>query len=261
MWCSTCRQDVPAIPAPHGETGKRCLRCNAVMPETADAIVPEGSPAARFEGETIERLFARCPVDIDDWQLDADLRAAERLIKSCGRELRVDDASGNGSSAIPAANMPGWDDIPAANPRSRRMEEPPAKSRSGTLTWTILSLGIMSFVCGGVLMGWSYIGQRNDLWNIGLPFALLGQAGLIIGLIMQLDGLWQSSRDTSTTLHELDDQLSELRTATTRIHAPARQTAQPFHAHFSEQGNPNALLADIKGQLDSLTARLGKVEG
>ena len=260
MWCSTCRQDVPAIPAPHGETGKRCLRCNACMPETADAVVPEPTLASRFEGDAVERLLSRCPIDQDDWQLDADLRSAERLIKSCGREVRFDAANTTeGSANIPAAHLPGWDEIPAAAAvRTRRGEELPAKSRTGNLTWTILSLGIMAFVCGGVLMAWSYLGQRDDLWHIGLPFALVGQAGLIIGLIMQLDGLWQNNRDTSTSLHELDDQITELRSATTRVHSPARHSAQPFHVHFAEHANPNALLADIKGQLDSLSARLGK---
>ena len=57
------------------------------------------------------------------------------------------------------------------------------------MAWAILSLGLAVFACGAVLLGWSLIGERDDLWPIGMPLAILGQAGSILGLILQLDGL------------------------------------------------------------------------
>jgi hypothetical protein len=116
----------------------------------------------------------------------------------------------------------------------------------------------MAFVCGAVLLIWSYVEQRDELWSIGLPFALVGQAGLIIGLVLQLDGLSQNNRRTSETLYELDDQLHELKQAATQLTVAHSSPSQSFYAHFADGAQPHLLLADLKGQLDLLATKLAK---
>src|SRR5205814_4004143 len=76
----------------------------------------------------------------------------------------------------------GSDEFDPPNPTS---EQP----RSNTAAWTIVSLSLAVFACGAVLLAWSLLGQREDLWPVGLPLALIGQAGLIVGLVLQIDGL------------------------------------------------------------------------
>jgi hypothetical protein len=94
------------------------------------------------------------------------------------------------------------------------------------------------------------------LWPIGLPLALIGQAGLIIGLVLQLDGLWQSNRQTAETLSELDGELSRVRHATTLLTTTKNASAQSFYAHMAEGASPQLLLADLKGQLDLLAQQM-----
>ena len=121
-----------------------------------------------------------------------------------------------------------------------------------------MSLGLMSFVCGGVLLAWSFIGHRNDLWGLGMPITLVGQFGLLLGLVLQLDHLWQASRHTADTLNAVDDRLSEINHATTLLRTTHSSPAQSFYAHYAEGAHPHLLLADLKGQLDLLSAKMSQ---
>jgi hypothetical protein len=80
-----------------------------------------------------------------------------------------------------------------------------------------------------------------------MPLALVGQAGLILGLILQLDGLWHSSRKTAAAITELDDELKNVRQATTLL-----STSR------SSGAGPQLLLADLKGQLDLLAQQMAR---
>lgn len=124
----------------------------------------------------------------------------------------------------------------------------------------MLSLGLMTFVCGGVLLGWSLLSGRGELWSLGLPLILAGQASLIVGLVFQLDGLSQSNRETSQTLEELDDQLHDLQHATTMLGTTHSGGARSFYAHMAEGASPQMLLTDLKGQMDLLAVRLAQAQ-
>ena len=112
------------------------------------------------------------------------------------------------------------------------------------------------FACGAVLLGWSLVAQRDDLWPIGMPLALIGQAGLILGLVLQLDGLWRTSRSTNAALSQLDGELASVRQATTLLSTSHASGGQAFYVHLAEGANPQLLLADVKGQLDLLTQQM-----
>src|SRR5262249_5161295 len=135
---------------------------------------------------------------------------------------------------------------------------PPRAPRSHTAAWAILSLGLAVFACGAVLLGWSLVAQREDLWPVGMPLALIGQAGLILGLILQLDGLWHTSRHTAAALSELDGELKSVRQATTLLSTSHSPSAQSFYLHLAEGATPQLLLADLKGQIDLLAQQMAK---
>jgi hypothetical protein len=122
----------------------------------------------------------------------------------------------------------------------------------------LLSVGLMAFIFGGVLLTWSFVADRADLWRLGMPFALGGQAGLILGLVFQLEGLWRSNRTSDKTLTELDEKISELRHATALLTTSQSASAQSFYLHLAEGASPHLLLADVKGQLDLLAMRMAE---
>ena len=91
-------------------------------------------------------------------------------------------ATTTGARAMtPGYSPPRREPIPPAVTKEAKEAAPPKHG----LAWTILSLGLMALVCGGVLVAWSFAANRPDLWKLGLPITLAGQAGLIIGLLTE----------------------------------------------------------------------------
>jgi hypothetical protein len=293
MWCSSCQQDVPAIASPEDRT-VRCAKCREELrrdglrgvdqPEIAAARPgsrsggksPSPPPTAESDIEVpTHAFFERPPFDLDTWEWDEDLREAERLIRTWGAsggDVRTRDASKSpspkdgpvasdwlrGVSAASSSGIPNSPRWPASPPAPR-----PAPSGQRTpsrghpiLTWLMLSLGVMALVFGSVLLGWSTWTNRPDLWTLGLPFALGGQAALVIGLVLQLDNLWQSNHAATETMTELDGQLMELRRATSQLSNTHSAASQSFYFHLAEGCSPHLLLADLKGQLDLLALRI-----
>lgn len=266
MWCSHCQHEVPVLASPHAPAEQRCPRCKRKLAsERAPGPASEVSVdrATSKENAALTLSLAGLPVELDDWELNDDLRATKRILAlvKAGGMRAVDDSVWDRlprkSEALERRDLP---EPPVARNRVSRPALQPDQNcaptpRSG-LGWLMLSLGLMAFVCGGVLVAWSFFANRPDLWRLGLPITFAGQAGLVFGLVLQLDGLWQSSRQAAETLGELDEELAEIKHATTLLTTTHSSPAQSFYAHYSGGASPQLLLADLKGQLDLLATRL-----
>jgi hypothetical protein len=224
---------------------------------------------------TLERLSRPAldarPLALDeDWQLKAEVNAVHRLVDNLRKQttLRFDGPAAQSAPAphsigshAPAAQSSAPRRYSAAEPNSATVVEPRLKTSAppaSLLAWSILSLGMSVFACGGVLVAWSLLASREDLWPIGMPLALLGQAGLVLGLVLQLDGLWNSNRRTADSIHALDDELVRVRQATTLLASSHSTPAQSFYVHLAEGAAPQLLLADLKGQLDLLAEQMAR---
>jgi hypothetical protein len=191
MWCSTCQHDVSA-PASDEAQAACCSACGNVL---CRQDAPE---------ETVIRLPAPAPkLPDEDWQLEADLRSVQRLLASL-RTTRIDPPA-----ALDAPHLPAIDSRLLAD----AIQAPSAagSSQASWAAWTAVLLGVAALACGAVLLGLSVAQEREDLWSLGLPLALGGQAALIVGLVLQLEGLWQTSRQTARSVSVLDDELARLR--------------------------------------------------
>jgi hypothetical protein len=265
MWCSNCRQDVPAIATP--DDGKvRCTKCRQQIasksagrsdPLASASKTPDESPADETKGEIPAWAFVeRPPIDIDAWQWDEDLLEAERLVRAYGptREAPASQTAEHRHSTTPTARVDRAHARDTAPKRTASLRSP----KFAFLSWAVLSLGVMALVFGGVLIGWSFWSGQQQFWTLGLPFTLGGQAGLILGLVLQLDGLWQSNQDATVVLTDLDEQIDELRQATSLLTTSHSSHAQSFYFHLAEGASPHMLLSDLKGQLDLLAMRMAK---
>ncbi len=268
MWCSNCRQDLPAIAigdaAQCAQCGQRLTRSGSDVMESSkfggageDGIDLSASTAQSTTTATVEM-----PLAADDgWLLDEQVRHLQRRMHvplAVPAPTIGDHAAW--TSEIAQSDL--WNSATAAKPidRSKRSAARPtsvaSKRRPSFTAWAILSLGLMSFLCGGVLLVWALVGRRNDLWSLGMPLALVGQFGLLLGLVLQLDHLWQANRRTSETLDVVDERLHEINHATTLLQSSHSLPAQSFYAHLAEGAHPHLLLADLKGQLDILAAKM-----
>lgn len=249
MWCIECQQDVPALPA-GDKQGLCCARCGqAVRVDRADAGISR--PA------------------YDSWELGEELRQIERLLQidptsrvkpepppRC-ESARL-DLSHNGPTAW---HIPSSSPIPAivAEPIPPIQHKTPAGDRNSVLsafTWSALSVGTAGFVCGGILMGWSLVTHRQELWVIGLPAALVGQIALLIGLTLQLDRLWRANRKAAAKLDTVDEQLNQLKASTTLAGVTSSSTAGVFYSHLASGASPQLLLTDLKSQIDLLALKI-----
>ena len=259
MWCSTCQQDVPGLGSPSGEGELRCGKCGGGLSggKPASAV----TVAAASAGRTL-----RSPPALDeDWALEAELRGVERLMQSLkSRPPLADSTIVQSRSPERAANrhsiqsehVPGAD-APGSPTRAAGLNKA-IQPRSHAAAWCILSLGLAVFACGAVLLGWSLIAKRDDLWPVGMPLALIGQAGLVLGLVLQLDGLWHSNRRTADVLSELGGELKDVRQATSLLSTTHSSGAQSFYFHLAEGASPQMLLADLKGQMDLLAQQMAR---
>ena len=227
MWCDSCQR---ASSTAQSADTTHCARCGKLLPQAV----------------TRAKSITRLTLPEDDWRLEADIRSVHRLMDNLRGKKRID----------PLPNLAEPHRVRAS--QVERSSERPAAPRSNFAAWAILSVGLTTFACGAVLLGWAYAAGREDLWPIGMPLTLIGQAGLILGLVLQLDGLWQSSHQTQQTLVTLDDELTRVRQATTLLSTSHSGPAQSFYAHMAEGATPQLLLADLKGQLDLLAQQMDK---
>jgi hypothetical protein len=268
MWCSTCQQDVPGLGSPSSGGELRCGKCGAFMEAANQANIAAGdstepgsvAAACQADKVSLEKLLRSAPLGEEDWALEAELRGVQRLLGSL--KSRAPNSSALVSlharhNSLAACHANSSEQLPETDVSS------PAQSvamqpRGHAAAWVILSLGLAVFACGAVLLGWSLVGQREDLWPVGMPLALIGQAGLVLGLILQLDGLWSSSRKTEQALSELDGELRTVRQATTLLSTSYSGGAQSFYLHLAEGASPQLLLADLKGQMDLLARQMSR---
>ncbi len=275
----------------------RCLRCASPLtkPDEERAIddalgldspgLPEEMPAVSLGVEPDEELVdesfssyeepdvkgdrASAPdVDDDPWDLDISLAETRRLL---GQHSPVADANDQMPVNEPLASLLQMAATSTTSQPSTASGDPQhkhRKQRSGEVlsgvksivAWTAICLGLTAFACGGVLLGWSVLGDRGELWSLGVPITLVGQVALLVGLCFQLDRLWSENRDTSKRLGQMDEQLDELRQSTRLLGTPYHSASQNFYAHLSEGASPKMLLSDLKGQIDLLSIRMGQQE-
>ena len=81
---------------------------------------------------------------------------------------------------------------------------------------------------------------------------------LLMGAILQLDGLWENNQANFEMLDQLDQQLTDLRHATNMLSVSNSQASQSFYMHLAEGANPQMLLADLKGQIDLLSMKMAQ---
>jgi uncharacterized membrane protein YidH (DUF202 family) len=272
MWCKKCRQDVPSVPSKSGRL--RCLRCGTFVANdtTAESTVNVASGVGAMADCGLE-LDAGAPtrskpsLDFDDWDLDPDLRSFKNArhaakvreyptVPPRATSYRIDGAHPTTLAWQPTAFEPVPQMMQFAEERPSERHE--TAKRASWLAWAVMSLGLMAFTCGGVLLGWSFMSSRPDLWNLGMPVTVAGQIMLLVGLVLQLERIWQNNRYAVDKLEEVDERLADIKHSQSLLRVSHSSPAQAFYTHMAEGANPSLLLADLKGQLDLLAVKLAE---
>ena len=271
MWCKVCQQDAPGIRS--RDRGQLCCaRCGTELPGS-------GQPAAGApSGVGADESPAERP-RYDSWETNERLRHIDRVLhcettrpapphlaspQGSARRIDAAEESPRGwhageSLADRSANRVGMSDRAGSVARRRASDWGDRALAMGV--WLALSLGIMALVCGGILLAWSAIAKRPELWSIGLPIAIVGQVALLLSLILQLDRIWHNHRSTAAQLDDFDGQIHDLRSAAAMLTTTHSSPATAFYAHYCGGASPDVLLTDLKSQLDLLAIKIGTSEG
>ncbi|MBN1394049.1 MAG: hypothetical protein JW959_03375 [Pirellulales bacterium] len=249
MWCKDCRQDVPALISGDNQSFC-CPRCGGILCAESKSNCQSDPPAD--------------PTSYDGWEMGEELDELGRTLRGARLDDRLSKAIHRREAKRfdrPHADLPDWHSTAAA---SSQLERKPDAVKSGAvlgaLIWCSLALGTMGFICGGVLMGWSLIAGREELWAIGVPAALIGQIALLVGLVLQLDRIRRDHRRSADKLEDVDERLSDLKTAATLLSANNGAASTAFYAHFAGGASPQLLLTDLKSQLDLLATKIAREE-
>lgn len=261
MWCRNCRQDVPCVGS--GEEGKlRCLRCDGPLEKSPRAVNldPPELPPSSEEAVASANHGAGEPSALDNWEMEEELRHLGRKL-GCDRDCpeTPQDAQPPEFGRVESGHEgpSGWHRGEAAKPAGQPVR---GFSLAVLVAWLAASLGMMAFVCGGVLVAWSLIADRPELWNLGLPLALGGQLALLLGLLLQLDRMRQDNRQAASKLDNVDEQLHDLRTTTTMLGTSHNSPGGAFYSHLAGGASPHLLLSDLKGQLDLLAVKIEQMQ-
>ncbi|MEX2113376.1 MAG: hypothetical protein WD845_09335 [Pirellulales bacterium] len=238
-----------------------CARCGREMATGAQGTPPTGNLAAAAESG-IDLGNAGSASDFAAWELDQQVR---RLQARVGTWRRFDPPrEAAGQPAFVQADEP----EPSQRAKRRRIDAPhsavPRKAKrrvrrartSSPLGWWLLALGLMTFSCGTALLVCSWIEHRQELWNLGVAIAIGGQVGLLSGLVLQLERIWQNGRLAVRKLNQVDAQLHAMQRATSNWNATHGTASQAFYTHMAEEASPDILLADLQGQLDMLSSEI-----
>lgn len=256
MWCKHCRQDVQGVRSPD-QVGANCARCGSLLLGDEQSARLEVSGVAKSAAHGIDLGEApplHSHATFEDWELDERYRRVQARV---GR-WKHQGAQASPQTAAPS-RQPTWHAherhtaIPKRHARPSR-----AAPRSPLAARFMIGLGLMVIIAGAGLAGWSEVEHRGELWTPGIAAIVAGQIGLLVGLALRLERVWQNGRDAIRKLDAVDSQLHRLERTTTLMCVNHGSAAQAFYSHMADEANPQMLVADLKGQIDLLARTMAR---
>ena len=85
----------------------------------------------------------------------------------------------------------------------------------------------------------------------------IGAEGLLIlSLAWMAARLWHNSRRVNRQLHGVDRQLAKIEQITGTLAGTQQPTSQHFYHHANQAASPHMQVANLRGQVDLMSARL-----
>ena len=223
MWCDRCQRDVPILRQPDGgllcpQCGSRCFSADSsdcgTQREAPHASVGDPNlalgqagrvrsapddprPSSAPEGPTAgEADSPSTSSQATWWNLEARLRDLRFALDSAlppelDSALPLEDISG-GNTTRKARPDRAHDHIAAVHwarhGRRRAVDGPDDRrenAESAAVLWVALALGLTSFVCGSILLGWSLVLKTAVLGFYGVPMSAVGLAFLLVAAIFR----------------------------------------------------------------------------
>lgn len=232
---------------------------------TETTVISEPEGVADSEPESIPLdTAAEQPPSFDAWELDEELRHIQRILALEETAAAAARSPMDFFTRLDPAHhaAPSWGGERTQRFAQRQDPEAVAVGWLSALISIVLSVGLMAFAFGGVLLVWSFVTSRQDLWTFGMPIAMGGQIVLLMGFILQMDRLWHDNRSTAAKLEHVDERLDDLR-STADLMGRSHRTPAPncYGGPMAGSLDSQLMLADLKSQLDLLALKMGDQKG
>lgn len=209
MWCDHCQRDVPIVRQPEG--GLLCPQCGAyrasgdaaavalaqsavlkppagdptAIPGVADAERQRSAPTLQFSHDTDSFAFSGQDAW---WELEARLRDLRFALDAV---MPPEETAGQ-DAVRKARHDFAHEDVAASHwkrPGRQQAADTPDdhwdRGESPMVFWGALALGLMSFVCGGILLGWSFVLKTAILGLYGVPITVVGLGFLLVAVLFR----------------------------------------------------------------------------
>jgi len=144
----------------------------------------------------------------DDWETEQQFEDAARLLQISSLEL---DAAQPQQEPVHRFDPPDSQTLRALIANEPTIEISPGRRRrcGSWIVWLILPPSAMALACGAVMAGASIVNGRQLLWDLGLPLALFGQLGLVLGWLLHLQRAVRADAAEAARLDEVSRRLAE----------------------------------------------------
>ena len=260
MWCTQCQQDVPAVV----RSAQGPLLCTQCEHEVGEPFAPPESFSSEA-GVSLDSFDAQqAAVDQELASPISELqheKTSERL-RWIDRQLHRSYRSESYCSDPTVNAPPIWRDSVASAQQPQvkaTYQRPQREPKSKTTLWSLsllLGVGVLGFCSGLGLLAWSTAFQLPKLWQPGMTLTIGAEGLLILSLAWMAARLWHNSRRVNRQLHGVDQQLAEIEQITGTLAGSQQPTSQHFYHHANQAASPHMLVANLRGQVDQLAARL-----
>ena len=257
MWCSQCQQDVPAV--------VRCaqgpLLCTQCEHEVGEPLVSQESchcpsdtglsfDAFDMQQAAAEQELASPICELQREQSNEKLRWIDRQLHRSYRSDLAVEVAPRLREPVASVTPP-----PVMATTQRTQDEPKSKTTSWLLS-LLLGVGVIGFCSGLGLLAWSTAFHLPQLWQRGMTLTIGAEGLLILSLAWMAARLWHNSRRVNRQLHGVDRQLAEIEQITGTLAGSQQPTSQHFYHHANQAASPHMLVANLRGQVDLMSARL-----
>lgn len=253
MWCRHCKQDVPAV-APLADGAIHCARCQGELnrPAFASSVNDSGVGLDESSSKPVDplRRMEQASAEHRYQEMRRRISSARRHATNAPRSLRFDPPEPLLERTSPTPARPA-NDATAHDRQTDRQNAP-----TQWAAWLVALFGASALGAGLGLMFWSIANAQPELWNWGLGATLGGQGLMIIGLVQLLVGLWTTNRRAVSTLIGVQHELRRLSRTTESLVGANSPTAANFYADLARGASPQLLVANLKSQVDALTAHV-----
>jgi len=274
MWCRHCQQDVPALA--RGASGPLvCPQCECDLP-TITSKKGTSKKVAANQGTTSGHMPSDSGIALDSYdekkiesppRLDVfDQDELRQQLQRIGRKLgptrkeplfppaeasRIDWT--HRPTALPELSDT---DLAAMSYQSSRESSRSAKKPGTWLVSLLLICGLAGITGGVGLLAWSATTRFAPAWQWGMTTTIASQGILIAGLVWMASRLWRNSRRVNSQLQGIDRQLGKIQYQTSFGSDRRATSSGAYYDHFARGASSQMLLANLRGQLEQLSARI-----